>query len=179
MTFTPLTIPDIILITPRVFSDSRGFFMETFQASVLRQAGLPADFAQDNESCSRRGVLRGLHYQLPPHEQGKLVRVARGRAWDVAVDIRPGSPTFGKWAGTELSAVNHAMLWIPPGFAHGFVALEDDTLFLYKCTRPYSPAAERGIRWNDPDLAIAWPGEVSCVSAKDEALPLLRDVRDA
>jgi dTDP-4-dehydrorhamnose 3,5-epimerase len=179
MTFFPQSIPDVILITPRVFSDSRGFFMETFQAATLRQAGLPVDFEQDNESCSRRGVLRGLHYQLSPQAQGKLVRVARGRVWDVAVDIRPGSPTFGKWTGAELSAVNHAMLWIPPGFAHGFVALEDDTHFLYKCTRPYSPAAERGIRWNDPDIAIAWPGCVSCVSAKDEALPLLRDARDA
>lgn len=177
MQITPLDIPDVLLLTPRVFADERGYFMETYQEERLRAAGLPA-FVQDNESCSRRGVLRGLHYQLAPHAQGKLVRVARGAVWDVAVDIRRGSPTFGKWTGTTLSAANHAMLWIPPGFAHGFLALEDNTVFLYKCTAAYTPAAERGIRWNDPDLAIDWPEPTAAlVSAKDAALPLFRDAQ--
>lgn len=170
MQFTPLAIPELLLLTPRLFRDDRGTFMETYQAERMREAGLPA-FVQDNESSSHRGVLRGLHYQLPPHAQGKLVRVVRGRIWDVAVDIRRDSPTFGKWVGTELSATNHAMLWIPPGFAHGFVALEDNTVFLYKCTSPYAPAGERGIRWNDPDLAITWPEKTPFISQKDAALP--------
>ena len=176
MQLTPLDISGLLLLTPRVFSDNRGCFMETYRAERMLEAGLPA-FVQDNESISHSDVLRGLHYQIQPHAQGKLVRVVCGRAWDVAVDIRPGSPTFGKWSGTDLSAANHAMLWIPPGFAHGFVALENNTVFLYKCTTPYVPAAERGIRWNDPELAITWPVKAPFISQKDAALPTFREAQ--
>lgn len=177
MQITPLAIPDVLMLTPRVFSDARGYFMETYQAARMLALGIPA-FVQDNESCSGRGVMRGLHYQIAPHEQGKLVRVAHGVVWDVAVDIRRESPTFGKWIGTTLTATDHAMLWIPPGFAHGFTALEDDTIFLYKCTAPYAPAAERGIRWDDPDLAISWPDTLAMqVSVKDTTLPRFRDAQ--
>ena len=178
MQFTPLGIPDLLLLTPRIFRDDRGYFMETYQTERMREAGLPA-FVQDNESCSHRGVLRGLHYQLPPHAQGKLVRVVHGRIWDVVVDIRRNSPTFGKWVGTDLSAANQAMLWIPPGFAHGFVALEDNSIFLYKCTAPYVQTAEQGIRWNDPELAITWPEKAPFISRKDAALPTFRDIKRA
>ena len=153
------TLPEVVLIEPAVFADERGWFMESFNAArcdaALQAAGLPPapPFVQDNHSCSQAGVLRGLHYQLPPHAQGKLVRVVQGAAWDVAVDIRRGSPTFGRWAGAELTADNRRQLWIPPGFAHGFVALVDDTHFLYKTTDVYAKDCERSIRWDDPAIA--------------------------
>jgi dTDP-4-dehydrorhamnose 3,5-epimerase len=142
--------------------------------------GLPAPraFVQDNHSCSGAGVLRGLHYQLPPHAQGKLVRVAQGRAWDVAVDLRRSSPQFGRWAGVELSAANRRQLWIPPGYAHGFLALENDTHFLYKTTDVFAKECERGVRWDDPVLAIAWPlpsGQPARLAAKDSRAPLFAD----
>ncbi|AVD84302.1 dTDP-4-dehydrorhamnose 3,5-epimerase [Pseudomonas sp. SWI6] len=165
----PLAIPEVVLFTPRVFGDGRGFFYESFNARVFMEAtGLQVDFVQDNHSQSVKGVLRGLHYQLPPHAQGKLVRVVQGEVFDVAVDIRRSSPTFGKWVGTVLSAQNHQQLWIPPGFAHGFVTLSETAEFLYKTTDFYSVQSERCIAWDDPDIAIDWPIDfVPSLSAKD------------
>lgn len=156
-------LPEVVIIEPAVFGDDRGWFMESFNEKrfhdELRALGLPLPnaFVQDNHSCSKKGILRGLHYQLPPYTQGKLVRVVRGAAYDVAVDIRKSSPTFGKAVGVELSESNHRMLWIPEGFAHGFLALEDDTHFLYKTTNYYNKASEGAIVWNAPELAIDWP----------------------
>lgn len=169
MKFTPTAIPDVVLIEPQVFEDERGFFMETWQRRKFAEAGIDVDFVQDNHSRSVKGTLRGLHYQLPPHAQGKLVRVTVGEVFDVAVDIRRGSPTFGRWVGEYLSAENKRMLWIPPGFAHGFYVTSDVAEFQYKCTDYYAPECERCIRWDDPQLAIAWPlaGE-PLVSAKDK-----------
>jgi dTDP-4-dehydrorhamnose 3,5-epimerase len=163
-------IPDVKLIEPKVFGDDRGFFMETWNAAAFGAAGLDLDFVQDNHSRSSRGVLRGLHYQLQ-QTQGKLVRVTAGSVFDVAVDVRRSSPTFGQWVGYELSAQNKRMLWVPEGFAHGFVTLEDGTDFLYKCTRLYAPEHERAIRWDDPAIGIDWPlGDiVPQLSAKDRA----------
>ncbi len=163
MKMTQTTIPDVVIIEPRVFNDDRGWFMESFNElnfhTELQKLGLstPRPFVQDNHSVSKKGVLRGLHYQLPPHGQGKLVRVVQGAALDVAVDIREGSDTFGKHVAVELNATNHKMLWIPEGFAHGFVALEDDTHFLYKTTDYYAQECESAIVWNDPVLNIRWP----------------------
>ena len=148
-------IPGPVIIEPRVFGDDRGFFMESWNAATFKDIGLDVDFVQDNHSCSAKGVLRGLHFQNP-NPQGKLVRVIAGSVWDVAVDIRRSSPYFGKWVGVELSAINKRMLWVPPGFAHGFVALEDGTEFLYKCTALYDPKAEHSLLWNDPALGIDW-----------------------
>jgi len=173
------TLPEVVIIEPAVFGDDRGWFMESFNEARFHQAltalglGIPRPLVQDNHSCSRRGVLRGLHYQLPPHAQGKLVRVVQGAAFDVAVDIRQGSPRFGQWVGIEISAANHRQLWLPEGFAHGFVALEDDTHFLYKTTDYYAKACERAIAWSDPDLAIEWPALDGglIVSAKDREAP--------
>jgi len=178
-TFTKAPIEGLVIIEPRAFPDERGFFMESYKQSDFEKAGILGPFVQDNHSRSRRGVLRGLHFQRPPHAQGKLVRVSRGRAWDVAVDLREGSPTFGKYFALELSESNRHMFWIPAGFAHGFLALEDDTELQYKCTAEYNAASDGGFRWNDPDIAIAWPdiGVAPLVSAKDVALPLLREVR--
>lgn len=169
------SLPGVLLLEPRAFGDERGFFLETFRASTLADAGIAAPFVQDNQSRSRRGTLRGLHYQLDPHAQGKLVRVTRGCVFDVAVDVRRGSPHFGQWFGAQLDDVSHRMLWIPPGFAHGFVVISDDADFVYKCTAYYEPAAERGIAWNDPRVAIAWPdtGAAPLVSPRDGALPRL------
>lgn len=169
MKVTRLAIPDVILLEPKVFGDDRGFFMESYNREAFKGAtGLDPDFVQDNHSRSVKGVLRGLHYQLPPKAQGKLVRVVEGAVFDVAVDIRKGSPTFGKWVGEILSAENNRQLWIPPGFAHGFLVLSDAAGFLYKTTDYYSPMLERCIQWNDPALAIAWPlDEPPTVSAKD------------
>ncbi|QQN88049.1 dTDP-4-dehydrorhamnose 3,5-epimerase [Acinetobacter variabilis] len=165
----------LFIIHPQVFGDERGWFMESFNQqrfeSVIEELNLPVpNFVQDNHSKSSRGVLRGLHYQLPPKAQGKLVRVVQGKVWDVAVDIRKGSPTFGQWVGEELSADNHKQLWIPPGFAHGFITLSDTAEFLYKTTDYYSPEHERAIRWDDPQLAIAWPLYTTDIqiSAKDQ-----------
>ncbi len=164
-------IPDVIVIEPKIFNDTRGFFYESFNQQAFYEAtGTNYQFVQDNHSKSSRGVLRGLHYQLSPKAQGKLVRVVQGKVWDVAVDIRNGSPTFGQWVGEELSADNHKQLWIPPGFAHGFITLSDTAEFLYKTTDYYSPEHERAIRWDDPQLAIAWPLYTTDIqiSAKDQ-----------
>jgi len=175
MKLTQTAIPDVVIVEPAVFKDDRGWFMESFNEprfhAELAELGLeaPRPFVQDNHSCSSKGVLRGLHFQAAPYSQGKLVRVVKGAAFDVAVDIRPGSPTAGQWVGVELSEQNNRMLWIPEGFAHGFVALEDDTHFLYKTTDVYNKASEGSIRWDDPDLAIDWPLSSDLnVSSKDQ-----------
>ncbi|HEX5386109.1 MAG TPA: dTDP-4-dehydrorhamnose 3,5-epimerase [Gemmatimonadales bacterium] len=170
-------LPGVLLLVPRVFGDPRGYFLESFNRRVFQEAGLPVEFVQDNHSRSRAGVLRGLHYQLP-HPQGKLVRVARGRVFDVAADIRVGSPTFGRWVGVELSDENARMLWVPPGFAHGFCALSDPADVAYKCTELYHPEGERGVRWDDPDLAIEWPVHDPLLSPKDAAYLPLGAARD-
>ena len=182
MKFTATRLPDVVVIDPVVFSDERGWFMESFNqqrfVNGLAALGLPQPrpFVQDNESQSAQGVLRGLHYQLPPHPQGKLVRVVQGAALDVAVDIRRGSPTFGQWVAEELSAANRKQLWIPEGFAHGFVALQDDTRFVYKTTDLYAQACERALRWDDPAIGIAWPASLlPRLAPKDVAAPLLAD----
>ncbi len=156
-TFTKLEIPDVILITPKIFKDDRGFFAETYKADDFKENGIAFPFVQDNHSKSNAGVLRGLHYQNNPKAQGKLVRIVAGSIFDVAVDIRRGSPTYGKWVGEILSADNQKMLWVPPGFAHGILALEDSTELLYKMTEFYSPEHERSIRWDDPSIGITWP----------------------
>ena len=163
-----------MLIEPKVYADDRGFFLETWHAERFREAGIPDSFVQDNQSRSRRNVLRGLHYQ-EPNQQGKLVRCTRGAIFDVAVDIRKGSPQFGRWFGAELSEKNLQMLWVPPGFAHGFCALTDDCDVLYKCTTFYDGNADRSIAWNDPDIGIEWPVAQPLVSAKDAKAPRLRD----
>ena len=158
MKFTPLSIPEVVLIEPKVFGDSRGFFLESFKQDLFNEAtGTHYEFIQDNHSRSSKGVLRGLHYQLPPYAQGKLVRVITGAVFDVAVDIRRSSPTFGKWVGAELTAENHKQLWIPPGFAHGFVVLSDTADFVYKTTAYYAPQTDRGVLWNDAEIGIEWP----------------------
>ena len=158
MKATRLAIPDVFLLEPKVFGDDRGFFFESYNREVFRQTtGLAPDFVQDNHSRSVKGVLRGLHYQLPPKAQGKLVRVVAGEVFDVAVDIRKGSPTFGKWVAEILSAENRRQMWIPPGFAHGFVTLSECAEFLYKTTDYYSPQHERCIRWDDAAIGVAWP----------------------
>jgi len=174
--FTALQIRDVILIEPRVFPDQRGHFLESYKRSEFEANGITLRFVQDNHSVSSAGTLRGLHFQLDPAAQGKLVRVVRGAVWDVAVDIRPASRTYLQWVAEELNEVNHKMLYIPPGFAHGFVALENDTHFLYKCTAEYARDLERGIRWDDPDLAIRWPLQHPTVSEKDAALPPAKEV---
>ena len=176
MNVTPTRIPDVLLIEPRVFGDTRGFFFESFNHRAFQEAaGLNISFVQDNHSRSAQGVLRGLHYQL--HQpQGKLVRVVRGAVFDVAVDIRQGSPTFGQWTGTELSEDNHRQLWIPPGLAHGFLVLSNSADFLYKTTDYYAPQHERAIAWNDPDIGIKWPLSVPpLLSIKDQQARRLRD----
>ncbi|MDR3417939.1 MAG: dTDP-4-dehydrorhamnose 3,5-epimerase [Nevskia sp.] len=176
MNFVPTAIADVVVIEPKVFGDDRGFFFESFNRRLFAEGvGQDPDFVQDNHSRSSRGVLRGLHYQLQ-QAQGKLVRVTQGRVFDVAVDIRRSSPTFGKWVGVELSADNKRMLWVPAGFAHGFVTLSDTADFLYKTTDYYAPAYERSILWNDPELAIGWPIDfVPTLSKKDAAAPRLRE----
>jgi dTDP-4-dehydrorhamnose 3,5-epimerase len=168
MEFIRTDIPDVIIIEPRVFGDERGFFMETWQRSTFAEHGIDFDFVQDNHSLSGKGILRGLHYQLK-QPQGKLVRVVSGEVFDVAVDIRKGSPWFGKWVGATLSSENKRMFWVPPGFAHGFYVLSDQAEFVYKCTDFYAPEHERSIIWNDPDLNIEWPldGTEPVLSAKD------------
>lgn len=169
MKVTPLAIPDVLCIEPKVFGDARGFFFESFNRQSFKQAtGLEVDFVQDNHSRSVRHVLRGLHYQLPPRAQGKLVRIVVGEVFDVAVDIRPESATFGTWVGETLSAENKRQLWIPPGFAHGFLVLSEAAEFLYKTTDYWAPELERCIRWDDPQLNIRWPlSAAPQVSAKD------------
>jgi dTDP-4-dehydrorhamnose 3,5-epimerase len=171
---TQTSIPGLLVIEPKVFADSRGFFMETYHAGHFFEAGIDASFVQDNHSRSSRGVLRGLHYQ-EPNGQGKLVRCTRGTLFDVAVDIRVGSPHFGKWFGLELSEENKKMLWVPPGFAHGFCALTDGADLVYKCTALYDAASDRAILWNDPQLGIEWPLREPMLSPKDAAAPRLKD----
>lgn len=173
-------IVGLVLFKPDVFADDRGYFFESFSQKRYQEFGIPAEhFVQDNVSRSRRGVVRGLHYQAPPYAQGKLVQVLRGRVFDVAVDIRTGSPTYGKYVMVELSEANHCQFWIPAGFAHGFFALEDETIFTYKVTNPYHKESDRGILWNDPVLNIPWPtGIAPVVSPKDATLSLFNGIAD-
>ena len=179
-TITPTAIPGVLILEPKVFGDARGFFFESFNQRDFEAAtGLSGiAFVQDNHSRSAKGVLRGLHYQLAPHAQGKLVRVVRGAVFDVAVDLRRSSPRFGRWAGVELSEDDHRQLWVPPGFAHGFTVLSDVADFCYKCTTLWHPQSDRALRWNDPAIGIDWPlaemGEPQ-LAAKDAAAPLLAD----
>ena len=177
MKMEALAIPEVLLITPRVFGDARGFFMESWNRRAFAEAGLDLDFVQDNHSRSQQGVLRGLHYQIR-QPQGKLVRVVAGAVFDVAVDLRRSSPYFGQWAGVTLSAENQQMLWVPPGFAHGFYVLSESADFLYKTTEFYAPEAERCVIWNDPDIAIDWPlldNKPPLLASKDAAgLSLLK-----
>ena len=173
--FEKLKIPGLVLIRPRVFDDPRGYFLETYKHSDFAANGIDQVFVQDNLSSSVKNVLRGLHYQLPPSAQGKLVSVARGKAWDVAVDIRRNSPHYMQWEGVELSEENRLMFYIPPGFAHGFVALSEEVNFSYKCTSEYNRESERGIRWDDPRLNIRWPIDTPVVSDRDRELPYLKD----
>jgi dTDP-4-dehydrorhamnose 3,5-epimerase len=176
MEFQPTEIPDVVLISPRVFGDARGYFFESWEERKFAAAGIRAEFVQDNHSHSARNVLRGLHYQI--HQaQGKLVRVATGSVFDVAVDMRRSSPTFGRWVGVTLSAENHQMLWVPAGFAHGYFVLSEFADFLYRCTDFYAPAHERTILWSDPQLNVRWPVSSGkpVLSAKDEAGKLFRD----
>jgi dTDP-4-dehydrorhamnose 3,5-epimerase len=170
MEFLPTTLPEVILIKPRVFADGRGFFLETWQERKFAAAGIDAKFVQDNHSRSRLHALRGLHYQIR-QAQGKLVRVTKGEVFDVAVDVRRSSPRFGRWAGAVLSEKNHHMLWVPPGFAHGYLTLSEEVDFLYRCTDFYAPEFERAVRWNDPHVGVDWP-------LPDEVAPVLSD-RDA
>jgi len=172
--FSHLSIEGLLLIEPTKFGDERGFFMETYKRSEFIKAGITEQFVQHNHSRSTRGVLRGLHYQLEPHGQGKLVRCIRGIIFDVAVDIRNGSPYFGKWCSAILSEENCQMLYIPVGFAHGFLTLSDEAEIIYSCTTEYAPEYDRGIRWDDPDLGIQWGYERPILSSKDSNLPLLR-----
>jgi dTDP-4-dehydrorhamnose 3,5-epimerase len=177
MEFIPTDIPDVLLIKPKIFTDARGYFLESFRQDLFDKQGINESFVQDNMSSSAKGTLRGLHYQLAPFSQGKLVRVIRGRVYDVAVDIRRASPTFGKWVGVELSEENKLSMYVPAGFAHGFYVLSDTAEFFYKCTSIYEPQAERGIIWNDPDLNIQWPVDPRflTLSEKDRNNPLLKN----
>lgn len=177
MKVIPSQIPDVLIIEPDVFGDKRGFFMESWHAKKYAELGLNEDFVQDNLSRSHRGVLRGLHYQLE-QPQGKLVSVITGAVFDVAVDIRKGSPTFGQWVGAELSEDNHRQLYVPPGFAHGFCVLSESVDFFYKCTDFYAPQYEHGIQWNDPAIGIQWPDSEFIISEKDSHNSLLQDMDD-
>jgi dTDP-4-dehydrorhamnose 3,5-epimerase len=174
--FIELEIKGLVLVEPRVFPDERGVFMESYKESDFIANGINYKFAQDNHSLSKKNVIRGLHFQRDPKAQGKLVRVIKGTAWDVAVDLRKESTTYKKWLGAELSENNNSMLFIPPGFAHGFVALSDDVHLLYKCTVEYDAKLDAGIRWNDPDIRVEWPVKNPIVSEKDRMLPLFQEV---
>lgn len=169
--FHRLSIPDVILVEPKKFSDTRGYFLETYKKKDFEDFGINQDFVQTNHSRSSRNVLRGLHYQNPPADQGKLVRTVTGRVFDVAVDIRESSPTYGEWVGEELSEENSRMLYIPPGFAHGFCVLGKSAHFEYHVTDYYAPESEAGIRWNDPEIGVNWPIDDPVLSEKDKALP--------
>lgn len=171
-------IPGLLLIEPKVFGDARGFFVETWARERYAQSGVMGEFVQDNMSRSRRGALRGMHLQHP-HGQGKLVSVVEGEVFDVAVDVRVGSPTFGRWAGYLLSGENHRQLWVPPGFAHGFCVTSETALFVYKCTDTYHPEAEVGVAWNDPDVGIEWPLKDPVLSEKDARHPCLSAIPHA
>ena len=168
-------LPGLLIVQPKVFADDRGYFMETFRSDLFEKFGIDLNFVQDNESKSKANVLRGLHFQLPPFAQGKLVRVISGAVLDVAVDIRRSSPTFGKWVAVEITAENKKQMLIPSGFAHGFLTLADDTIFAYKCTNYYDKSSERSIRWNDPEIGIEWNAIDPVLSAKDMEAPLLAD----
>jgi len=170
------SLDGVIIIEPDLFPDARGVFFEVYKNSIFKDRVTEAQFVQDNFSFSKKNVLRGLHFQMGPMQQGKLVMAMHGKIWDVVVDIRRGSPGFGKWESYELSAENRKMLYIPPGFAHGFLALTDDVSLFYKCTQEYSPAHDAGIRWNDPELNIPWPAADPIVSEKDKNLPMLKEV---
>ncbi len=174
--FTPLAIPEVIMIEPTVFSDSRGFFTETYNKKEFADAGIFEDFIQDNHSYSTKGVVRGLHFSLPPHETAKLVRCVEGEVLDVAVDIRANSKTFGKWVAEKLSRENGKMLFVPKGFAHGYCVLSETSSFLYKVSEYYYPESDRGILWNDSDLAIDWGVENPILSEKDSKLPTFKDL---
>lgn len=174
-TSTPLEIPEVLIIEPKVFGDERGFFMEVYNKKDFEEIGLSQEFVQDNHSKSTKDVLRGLHYQKDPMAQGKLVRCVRGAILDVAVDIRKGSPTYGKWVSAEITAENKKLIWVPRGFAHGFITLEDDTEVIYKVDNLYSPENDRGIAWNDPDVGVEWPTDNPILSDKDSKQPLLKD----
>ena len=176
--FRKLAIPGLVLIEPRTYGDDRGVFLEIYKHSDFARSGIPEHFVQDNYSRSINGVLRGLHYQMDPKAQGKLVRCVRGRIFDVAVDIRKGSPTYGQWEGKELSGENHLMLFIPSGFAHGFLTLSESAEVLYKCTEEYSSAHDRGIIWNDPDINIPWANTDPLLSDKDRLHPRLREAEN-
>lgn len=168
-------LPGVLIVEPKVFGDERGFFMETWNEARYRESGLPYEFVQDNLSFSQNGVLRGLHYQNPD-QQGKLVYVLQGEVFDVAVDIRAGSPHFGQWTATTLSAGNKRQFYVPEGFAHGFIVTSDAALFAYKCTAPYNAQAEASIRWNDPEIGIQWPTDTPTLSDKDRNAPLLSEM---
>lgn len=172
--FEQLEIPEVILVEPKAFADHRGYFVETYKRSDFEANGIPEIFVQDNHSHSVRGVLRGLHYQMDPKAQGKLVSVIQGEIFDVAVDIREGSPTYGRWVGVTLSAKDHRMLYVPAGFAHGFCVVSNEADVVYKVTEEYAPEVDRGIRWNDPEVGVRWPTEQPILSPKDAQLPLLR-----
>jgi len=174
--FNQTDVLDLRIIEPQVFSDARGFFLESYKYSDFQNQGIEENFKQDNHSFSTKGVLRGLHFQVAPKSQAKLVRVVKGSAWDVAVDLRKDSPTFLKWYGLELSAQNNIMIYIPEGFAHGFVSLTEEVHLLYKCTEEYDSTLDKGIIWNDPDIGIEWPISYPLLSNKDKDLPTLRDV---
>lgn len=177
MKVIPTAIEGVLIFEPRVFGDERGFFLESFNQKVFNEAvGHEVRFVQDNHSRSAKGVLRGLHFQNPPHAQGKLVRVTQGTVFDVVVDIRPGSPTLGQWIGVELDGIRHRQVWIPAGLAHGFLVTSDSADFLYKTTDYYAPSAEGSLRWDDPSLAIRWPldGMTPSLSAKDAAAPYFK-----
>ncbi|MGV3508086.1 MAG: dTDP-4-dehydrorhamnose 3,5-epimerase [Sphingobacteriaceae bacterium] len=177
MNFIETSIPGLLIVEPKVWKDDRGYFFESFNKKTFQEAGITADFVQDNQSLSNRGTLRGLHGQADPFAQGKLVRVIQGRVIDIAVDIRKNSPTYGQYVSIELSAENFKMFWVPPGFLHGFATLEDNTIFAYKVTNLYDKASEIGIRWNDPDLNIDWglQSDEVILSDKDKVLPLFKD----
>jgi dTDP-4-dehydrorhamnose 3,5-epimerase len=177
VTVTELSLPGVLLVEPLRFEDNRGFFMETWHRGKYEQAGIDKPFVQDNRSHSKKGVLRGLHYQLA-HPQGKLVFAVTGRIFDVAVDIRPGSPSFGRWTGVELSMENRRQIYVPEGFAHGFVVLSNFADVIYKCTDFYAPGDEYGILWSDPDIGIDWPVTAPILSDKDRQAPSLRQVLD-
>ena len=176
--FYTTDLPGLLYCIPALFSDDRGSFMETYKESDFIEAGIPERFVQDNYSRSNEGALRGLHFQRPPHAQAKLVRCARGRLWDVVVDLRRDSPTYKRWHGVELSEENRVMFFIPAGFAPGFVALEDGTELQYKCSAEYNAQSDGGVRWDDPDLAIDWPIKDVIVSPKDAALPYIKDIQN-
>ena len=178
--FKKLSIPDVILITPEVFNDGRGVFMETYKKSAFEKAGIKENFIQDNYSSSKKNVLRGLHYQIPPMEQAKLVRCIRGKVFDVAVDIRKGSPCFGEWTGDYLSEENKNIIFIPAGFAHGYLVLSEEAEIVYKVSKEYSKDHERGIFWKDPTVGIEWPFPVEPIlSEKDKKLPLLDEAENS